>query len=241
MQAQITYLDNSGFAVREKHRFLIFDCWNQRPGNGRQGLAGGVIAPEELADEQVAVFVSHAHGDHYDPAVFNWEEKIADIRYILSDDIAPHAGALMAAPHETYTLDGMTIETLRSTDEGVAFLVETDGLTVYHAGDLNWWHWIGEPEEDNRRMEKNFLQEIGSLPKNEIDLAFIPTDPRQEQNYLLGLQAFMERASARYIVPMHFGSRAEVFQWLRQDPRTEEYRARIIELSKRGQCVQINL
>ena len=52
---------------------------------------------------------------------------------------------------------------------------------------------------------------------------------RQEQNYLLGLQAFMERVSARYIVPMHFGPRTEVFQWLRQDPRTKEYRARIIE------------
>ena len=148
---------------------------------------------------------------------------------------------MLVAPGQDYQWRGMTIHTLRSTDLGVAFLINVDGMTIYHAGDLNWWHWIGEPDEDNRRMEKNFLQEIGSLPQKEIDLAFIPTDPRQEQNYLLGLQAFMERVSARYIVPMHFGPRTEVFQWLRQDPRTKEYRARIIELSKRGQCAQLSL
>lgn len=31
-----------------------------------------------------------------------------------------------------------------STDEGVAFLVTAEGRTVFHAGDLNWWHWEGE-------------------------------------------------------------------------------------------------
>ena len=37
------------------------------------------------------------------------------------------------------------IRTLKSTDEGVAFLVEAEGKSIYHAGDLNWWYWEGEP------------------------------------------------------------------------------------------------
>ena len=238
MQAQITYLDNSGFAVREKHRFLIFDCWNQRPGNGKQGLAGGVIAPEELADEQVAVFVSHAHGDHYDPAVFNWEEKIADIRYILSDDIAPHAGTLMAAPHETHTLDGMTIETLRSTDEGVAFLVETDGLTVYHAGDLNWWHWEGEAPQWNAEMARAYQAEIGRLQGKRIDIAFIPVDPRLEESMLLGIESFMEHVGAKMVIPMHYGSAgAKAAHALRTSRILAPFRGRMIMPLTRGQTV----
>ena len=165
------------------------------------------------------------------------------IRYVLSDDIRqrPTENRLLVAPGREYQWDGMSIRTLRSTDLGVAYLIQVDGMTIYHAGDLNWWHWIGEPEEDNRRMAENYLREIGRLPKGAIDLAFVPADPRQEHNYLLGLQAFMEKASARYVIPMHFGARTEVFQWLREDPRTEGYRSRIVELSRRGQCVQLDL
>ena len=40
-----------------------------------------------------------------------------------------------------YIIDGVAIETLKSTDEGVAYIVHSDGITIYHAGDLNWWHW----------------------------------------------------------------------------------------------------
>ena len=70
MQTQITYLDNSGFAVKTKRHFLIFDCWAKHPANGKQGLAGGIIVPEELTGKYVTVFVSHAHGDHFNPMIF---------------------------------------------------------------------------------------------------------------------------------------------------------------------------
>ncbi len=241
MHVTITYLDNSGFTVEWGNRCLIFDYYNLTPREGT--LSDGVVRPEDIKKKHTTVFVSHSHYDHYHPGIFDLEKEIPDIGYVLSDDIhkQPSGNRLLVAPGQDYQWRGMTIHTLRSTDLGVAFLINVDGMTIYHAGDLNWWHWIGEPDEDNRRMGENFLHEIGSLPQKEIDLAFIPTDPRQEQNYLLGLQAFMERVSARYIVPMHFGPRTEVFQWLRQDPRTKEYRARIIELSKRGQCVQLSL
>ena len=46
---------------------------------------------------------------------------------------------------------GAEIRTLRSTDEGVAFVVHYAGKTIYHAGDLNWWHWEGEPDEKKYR------------------------------------------------------------------------------------------
>lgn len=241
LRVTVTYLDNSGFVLKWENRCLIFDYYNLTPREGT--LSDGVVRPEDMKKKRTTVFVSHSHYDHYHPGIFDLEKEIPDIRYVLSDDIRKQSSEnkLLVAPGQDYRWDDMFIHTLRSTDLGVAFLIKIDGMTIYHAGDLNWWHWIGEPEENNRKMAEHYLHEIDSLPKNEIDLAFVPTDPRQEHNYLLGLQAFMERVSSRYVIPMHFGGRTEVFQWMRRDPRTEGYRTRILELSKRGQSIGLNL
>lgn len=59
---------------------------------------------------------------------------------------------------------GVTVEALPSTDEGVAFLVTAEGRTVFHAGDLNWWHWEGEDPVWNRNMEADFPAVCGTSP-----------------------------------------------------------------------------
>ena len=58
---------------------------------------------------------------------------------------------------------------------GIAFLVRCDGITLFHAGDLNWWHWEGEPDGENREM--GALQAADQAGGRKIDLAFIPVDP----------------------------------------------------------------
>ena len=70
---------------------------------------------------------------------------------------------------------------------GVAFLVKVEGKTIYHAGDLNWWHWNGEPEEDNEYYKKTFQDEMKYLEGKKIDLAFMLLDPRQEDKYCWGM------------------------------------------------------
>lgn len=47
-------------------------------------------------------------------------------------------GSLLDQSHE---LDGLAVQTMRSTDEGLAIYVDCQGATVYHAGDLNVWWW----------------------------------------------------------------------------------------------------
>ena len=55
------------------------------------------------------------------------------------------------------------METLRTTDEGVAFLVTCKDKRIYHAGDLNWWHWEEESIDYNRQMRKDYQREIRKL------------------------------------------------------------------------------
>ena len=43
-----------------------------------------------------------------------------------------------------------------STDIGISFLVKVDGLTIFHAGDLNWWHWKEDSLEEQLVAESSF-------------------------------------------------------------------------------------
>ena len=105
--------------------------------------------------------------------------------------------------HEKKEVAGIEIETLRSNDMGVAFLVKVEGKTIYHAGDLNWWHWNGEPEEDNEYYKKTFQDEMKYLEGKKIDLAFMLLDPRQEDKYCWGMNYFLEHTDSKVVFPMH--------------------------------------
>lgn len=71
--------------------------------------------------------------------------------------------------------------------------MQAEGKTIYHAGDLNWWHWNGEPDEDNEYYKKTFQEEIRRLEGTKIDVAFMLLDPRQEDKYCWGMNYFLEK------------------------------------------------
>lgn len=227
------YLYQSGFAVDTGAHFLIFDYWRSSP-RGR-GLESGVIDPAALADRDVIVFVSHRHGDHYNPEILHWVKTIPKLRLVLSNDIPAAPGALMIGPREVATQPDFAVETFVSTDEGVGFLIDIDGLRIYHAGDLNWWHWAGESAQYNADMAANYKSQIDLLGGTPIDLAFVPVDPRLEAAYARGIDYLMRTADVRRAVPMHFGDHADVMDRLLADPLTADYRDRILPLPRRGQ------
>ena len=240
--AEIWYLYHSGFAAKTPSHFLIFDYYKDTPFGPDRGLAGGVIDPEEIMDLDVLVFSSHKHGDHFSSKIFAWEKKIKNIKYILSCDIrSPKmpADALSVSPGKTYTVSGAKIKTLRSTDAGVAFLIEVDGLTIYHAGDLNWWHWEGEPERDNLLMAKNYKEQINSMKGMHIDIAFVPLDPRLEKQYLRGLDYLMQTADVKAVFPMHFWDDFSAMSWLQKDPCAASYLNKVKLITRRGQKFEL--
>lgn len=232
MNAEIHYLSHSGFAVKTERHFFIFDYYLDTPRGC--GLDKGVINPEEIRDLDVVVFASHVHPDHYNPRIFSWKKTVNQIRYVLSYDIKTQENVLHVHPGKTYDLGDLNVRVLDSTDTGVAFLVKADGLCIYHAGDLNLWYWNGEPHNDNLRMERDYKAEIDKLKAEKIDLAFVPVDPRLEENYLLGLDYLMRTADVGMAVPMHFWDNTKIFQWLKEDSRAKDYLNKIAFFSQRG-------
>ena len=201
---RVTFLAHSGFLVELPSALLLFDY-----------LGAGLPA---LPDKPLLIFASHRHEDHFTPAIFPLDDGSRDIRFLLGKDIklsqrhleqwgvsSETAGKCLCLwGNETATpLSGITVETLPSTDEGVAFLVTCDGQTIFHAGDLNWWHWEGEPRDWNRNMEVDFKRYCEPLRGRRLDLALLPLDPRQERDGFRGAKHFLETADIRRFIPMH--------------------------------------
>lgn len=206
-KAIITYLFHSGYAVETKQHFLIFDYY--QPSKSAGGLSDGVIDGEYLKTKKnIYVFVSHSHADHFDPVILKWAKDNPQITYILSSDITINDQKLTSrvmSPYETFGEEGISVKTFGSTDEGLSFYVKTDEVSIFHAGDLNWWHWKGETKAEQNYAESMFKAEIERIKGYPIDIAFFPVDRRLEEFYAVGAEYFAQKLQPKLLLPMHFG------------------------------------
>lgn len=234
----IWYLDHSAIAVETDSHLLLFDLFGKtlQPPKG-MGLEEGFVNPAKLHDKDVIIFVSHGHPDHFDPAVFSLRDKLERVRFVLPEEFDEvYQGDLFAKSNQIYQLPDLKVTTFESTDIGLAYLVEVDGKRIYHAGDLNWWHWEGE-EEFNLDQANRYQQQIqllaDALDGNHLDLACIPVDPRLQSYCLRGLLAFDSRVFAKNILPIHFWGDFSVMQILR-DRLSPELFSRILTVEQPG-------
>lgn len=233
---EVYYLYHSGFAVRMNNKLMIFDYYNDKATNDGADLANGIFEPSAHKNEDVFIFSSHKHSDHYNPVILDWKKQIPGIHYILSQDINVRGdNVMLVQPEKSYILAGMEIQTLASTDEGVAFLIHLDGVILYHAGDLHWWHWDGEPDPWNPDMEKQYKKQIAKLKDTHIDVAFLPVDPRQEYFSTLGIEWFLREISCSHVFPMHFGQDYSVMETLCSLPQFNEHLPKLHLIAQRGQ------
>lgn len=133
--ARYWYLGHSGYAFQTRNHLLIFDYWSRGRAPDEPALCNGFIDPTEIAGQNVTVFVSHEHGDHLDPVIFEWADAVPDIRYFTGCPAETDVAYEQLAPRTVREVDGLIIRTIESNDSGLGFLVEVDGLVIYHAGD----------------------------------------------------------------------------------------------------------
>lgn len=106
--------------------------------------------------------------------------------------------------NEVCEMEDLKVETFRSTDEGVAFLVTVDGVVLYHAGDLHWWMWRGEDKGWLGTMTANFKREVEKMAGRKVDIAFLPLDDRQEEYFFWGMDWYLRNLRVHYAFPMHY-------------------------------------
>jgi L-ascorbate metabolism protein UlaG (beta-lactamase superfamily) len=197
ISTKVTYIHHSGFLVETDRFYYLFD------------YESGALPTLDPA-KPIYVLSSHSHEDHYNPDIFPQlaAAGMTAVHPILSEDIEESFG-LSVAPGMEYNLgEQHKLTTFRSTDLGVAFLMEDQGKLIYHAGDLNDWVWAEETETYNGEMTANYRKEIQALAETlggrEVDIAMVVLDPRQEKDYDRGMCYFLEHIPAKKVYPMHY-------------------------------------
>lgn len=234
----ITYYHHSGFSVASGSVLLVFDYWE---GKAKRLPEERRIKPDFLARfNEVYVFVSHDHEDHFDQTIYTWEQY-APVTYIIADDMADGVRGRRMGPGGQMTLsDRVKVKAFGSMDAGVSYLVELDGVRFFHAGDLNFWHWREvSSAKEIELADEDFRQEVAKIAGEEIDWCFFPVDPRMGMHFDAGANYFMMTIKPRVLSPMHFWMRGDVINEFARRSRTKE--TEIVPLTVQGQEVSLSV
>lgn len=250
---QVIFIHHSCFLIEADQKVFIFDYFGGEKVNGFH-FHGKI--PDYQPDTPIYMFASHNHADHFDPEILNWAKKYTNIHYILSKDIELNARKLKkmnidpevlnavtwVVPHHTYRIDDLTIETLKSSEtgvtsrtNGVAFYVTSNGISLFHSGDLGDWVWEGVGELMNGRMTRNFRSEIHKISGKPINLAFVPMDPRQGENMYRSVDYVLNNTNAEYIFPMHMWQNYQGILEYKKRISNRSMAERIIDITRENQ------
>ena len=212
----IRYLYNSGFALECGRATLLIDVWPQSK-DGEGGIGSGEVDGDYLKSRPGPIYllVSHGHHDHFNRSVLHWRKLRPDIRCILSSDIKlmDKKGVSFLSPGTEYRDENLFIRAFGSTDLGVSLYLEAGGLKLFHAGDLNNWHWREESTpREIEEAERDFQQVMETMRGEKVDVAFFPVDPRLGMMFDAGPNYFAMVVKPRLMIPMHFWERAEVIR-----------------------------
>ncbi len=215
---EIWYLHHSGIAVKTDGALLVFDYCPHRAGKGIEN--GDIGAAELAAAPRVYVFVSHSHSDHFSRSIYDWTAINPNITYVLDEGVpgGPQS-AVRLSRGEEYDDGFIHVRAYGSTDIGVSFHVQCDGTSLFHAGDLNCWHWQDDGDERYARvMRAWFDREMKFLRHgvSHIDVAFFPVDKRMGSGFEEGPDQFINIMKPAVFIPIHFVDEADTLDYAKR-------------------------
>lgn len=207
---RLTYVFHSCYVVEAANFTMIIDYYQDSIDELK-----GVVHDRLLhRPQRLYILSSHGHHDHFNPEVLKWREDRSDIVYIFSEDIRKmldddsQQNINFVSRGSTFQDDMIKLDAYGSTDLGVSFKITRGDNVLFHAGDLNNWHWNEESTaEEIKEAESFFYQELeyvaASTPA--IGLAMFPVDPRLGRDYMKGAEEFLAKIPTKLFAPMHFG------------------------------------
>lgn len=257
----VTYLGHSGFLVETEKNYLLFDSIaadELTPRMLNHPFSHGIMPALDPAKE-VLVFVSHAHPDHFSRRIWDLRQRYPQVKYFLSSDIdmAPlyeagyvqgpeDAAVFVLDPSQSYrpVLSSgcdLLIETLPSTDEGIAFFLTLDGVTIYHAGDLHAWCWDPVPEGQDDEELLKFLLYTKPIAGRKADVAFLLLDPRLDLFPYTGMDEYLKMLDITYAFPMHFWKDYDFLRAYKESAEENPLRSKLILIERENQSFTLPL
>ncbi len=239
---KLTYIYHSCFVLEFKAFIIIIDYFEDTQKISEKGLVHTEILN---SPKKIYVLSSHSHPDHFNPEILTWNLKRDNIQYILSKDIleaklAQKEDAVFLDKKELHKDNNLSIKAFGSTDIGISFFIEAEDYKIFHAGDLNNWHWNEEcSPEESKEYEANYLLELEELAQEvkHLELAIFPVDPRLGKDYMRGAEQFVSKISTDYFSPMHFDNaydKAAAFQYYAKSKG-----CKVIKWGNKGECIEL--
>lgn len=213
MSITVEYIDQSGYVVETDHMVAIFD------------FVKGYLPSRYLSTGKPTIFfISHSHPDHYSTSVFAYRKTVV----LSSDvDVDPLFNVCKVSDGDSLFVQGIGVKVFGSTDAGVSYYVSDQSAGIFHAGDLNLWHWKEESTSDEVSLATmQFLNELHRIKKVDIDIAFFPVDARMQKEYDQGAREFIRLCQPKHFFPMHFRKKESIesfYRWSRSLENTQVY------------------
>ena len=214
---RVHYFYNSGWLVETSHHLLLFDFVPNKEAKVNMSVLQEKLQQAGRGKKPLMVFISHDHSDHFTDSIYSLANGRKDVEFILGwkPKQAPAvSGVSILGPGDSLVNKTLTVYTHPATDDGSAFLVKINDLTIYHAGDHALW--AGEIMSDYTRE----LQAIGRKA-TAIDLAFLPAarglftkcavDSVMEKSVALAINILRPKTVAL----QHIGCADQLFQYER--------------------------
>lgn len=236
-----TYVYHSCCALQFEDFSIIIDYYKDTDANNHGWVHNHLLKQ----NKPLYVLCTHSHADHFNDEVFLWKAHNNRITYIFSDEVRqslPHNKALASndivflEKLEEYRDNRIAVQAFGSTDIGGSFYITHGNKKIFHAGDLNNWHWNEEvTKEETYVYENHYICELELLWETvkEVDLAMFPLDPRLGKDFMRGGEQFIEKIKTHHFLPLHFGnhySRIEEFK-----PIAQKLATNLLELTHTGQ------
>ncbi|NIM90719.1 MAG: hypothetical protein GTO17_07195 [Candidatus Aminicenantes bacterium] len=200
-EAAVWYLFHSGWAIKTSNTLMIFDYLVEMQPPKDRSLSNGFVDLNEIKDQNLYVFVSHSHGDHFDKKILEWKKAIPNITYIFGwktkearvhhafgeDRISKSIG-LLKVKNIFHNFDNIPES---------AFLIEVDGLTIYFSGDHG-----NSPGALNPVYKDNI--DYISQQSNKFDLVFLSVFGSPTYD---GELYAIDKFKPSVMLPMHYGGR----------------------------------
>lgn len=209
-EAIIWYLGHSGWAIKTKQHFLIFDYYEDRKPPAEPRLANGFISPDEIKNFDVDVFASHVHTDYFDSTILKWQEEIPNIKYIFGWKAMDNPTYFYMESRSKIKINNLEIESIHSPEAGAIdgnLLVKLDGLVIYHSGDYSRGHDFFKQDMAYLAQAAGTIDLFIMLAGNEMD----------NEEAIIAL----EKVKPKYMFPMHQGEESMFFRDLLKKSKPE--------------------
>ncbi len=205
---RILFDHHSGFALIADKAIVLIDILRDERSEDFS------LSIKELLKLNLPIYVlaTHFHEDHFDPCILSLS-SLPNVKYILSSDIKKRRGKFFLENtfdltfirlNQVYKDDNLSIIPLDSTDSGLSFYINLEGINFFHAGDCNLWYHRDLSLNERKMMDGTFESVLKNLKAlDTIDILMFPIDARFKSQRFAGIKRLCEVLIPKFIIPMH--------------------------------------